>query len=277
MTVTVRVLGTVQDGGMPHAGCGCETCAAARRGLVPPRHVASIAIVGEEGRALVVDATPDLTAQIARLGASLGCGGPCLDALLLTHAHVGHYLGLALLGWEAMDARGLPVWCTSRMDAFLRANRPWSHLVDRGQIELRTIRPGETFDFDGARVTPILVPHRSEDTDTVGLLVTGAERTLLYVSDTDRWTPALAALTRTADVALIDGTFYDAGELPGRDLSVVPHPFVADAVRHLGGASGAIHFTHLNHTNPLLAPDPARRPRLPAGFHVLEEDLVFAL
>ena len=56
------------------------------------------------------------------------------------------------------------------------------------------------------------------------------------------------------DVALLDGTFLDAGELPGRDMSEVPHP--VRAPRRAGAPAGRcaarVRFIHLNHTNRLL-------------------------
>jgi pyrroloquinoline quinone biosynthesis protein B len=237
--------------------------------------VASIALVGESGRALLVDATPDLPAQLAALAAVLGRPRP-VERLLLTHAHAGHYLGLAWLGREAMDVKGLPVSGTERMGAFLAANRPWSHLLDRGQVAFEALRPPRPLDFDGLAVTPFLVPHRAEDTDTVGLEVRGPRSRVVYVPDADRFPDDLAARVRGADVALVDGTFFHAEELP-RAATEVPHPFVKESVARLAGAKGPVWFTHLNHTNPLVHPDPVRRPALPEGFAVLSEGATFSL
>ncbi len=56
------VLGTVQDGGLPQAGCYTPRCEAARRN---PRYVASVALIDPDAeRYYLVDATPDLTRQI---------------------------------------------------------------------------------------------------------------------------------------------------------------------------------------------------------------------
>jgi pyrroloquinoline quinone biosynthesis protein B len=65
----------------------------------------------------------------------------------------------------------------------------------------------------------------------------------------------------TVDFALVDATFFDGGELPGRDLSEIPHPFVVDTLARLERASPEllqrVVFTHLNHTNPLADPTSA--------------------
>src|SRR4029077_10514972 len=196
----------------------------------------SIAIVvPSTGKRFLVDATPDLREQLDLLPEG-GTHAPGkvdrapVDGVLLTHAHVGHYLGLAFFGFEAVHTSGLPVHATPRMAAFLRANAPWSRLVERGEIELREAAPGTAFDLDaGVRVTPFLVPHRDEDSDTVGFTIVGPGHTIVYVPDTDRWDTWSAEARRAldaCDVALIDGTFFSAGELPGRDVSKIGHPLI---------------------------------------------------
>lgn len=277
MSARILVLGTAQDGGVPHAGCDCATCRAAHQDDTRRRRVASVALVGETGRTLVVDATPDLRSQLHRLALAAGRDRLAPDALLLTHAHVGHYLGLAFLGREAMNVVGTPLWATASMGAFLQSNRPWSWLVERGQVVLEALEPGTPFTFDGVRLTPFLSPHRGEDTDTVGLEIEGPSRRLLYVPDADELSPDLVQRIRAVDVALVDGTFHDASELPGRDLSAIPHPFVAESVEALAGARGEVWFTHLNHSNALIHPETEQRPQLPEGFGVLEDGAAFEL
>jgi pyrroloquinoline quinone biosynthesis protein B len=56
------------------------------------------------------------------------------------------------------------------------------------------------------------------------------------------------------DVALLDGTFFSAGELPGRDLHEIPHPLVTDTVERLAGVACDVRLVHLNHSNPLHGP-----------------------
>jgi pyrroloquinoline quinone biosynthesis protein B len=277
MVARVHVLGTVQDGGFPHAGCACVACSSARESPAQRRRVACIGVEGVTGRTLLVDATPDLIEQVAALTRAVGGERHVPDAIALSHAHLGHYLGLAYLGREAMDAKGQPVHCTQKMAAFLKANRPWSHLVERGQITLHAIRPGEPLAFDGVTVRAFLSPHRAEDTDTLGFEVEGPKRTLVYMSDADVLPPPLVERAAAADVALMDGTFYSRDELPHRDILAVRHPFVKDTLAVLADARGEVWYTHLNHTNPLLHPDPARRPKLPPRFGVAHEGQTFAL
>jgi pyrroloquinoline quinone biosynthesis protein B len=191
----VVVLGTVQDGGLPQTGCTCRRCETARH-LRPDdpraRRVASLALhLPATGHVYLVDATPDLPRQIDLVHTfrPYPKGKPDrapLDGVLLTHAHMGHYLGLAHLGFESVSTRDLPVWASPRMAAFLRANGPWSQLVKLGNIALHEIEIGAPFEPEpGVRVKAFTVPHRDEYSDTLAYLLSGPHRTLLYVPDTD--------------------------------------------------------------------------------------------
>ena len=284
------MLGTVQDGGLPHAACSHELCERARRDPTTERRVASLAIVlPGRGEVYLVDATPDLPEQLAALddvrrtppSRSEGrVDRDPVDGIFLTHAHVGHYLGLAYLGYEAIHTRDLPVWATPRMAEFLRTNGPWSQLVTLGNIALRELPPGAEVELgDRVRVRAVPVPHRDEYADTVGFRIEGPSSTVLYVPDTDSWDAWGGRLAREldgVDVALLDGTFYSAAELPGRDVSKIGHPLITDTLERLGGSVEAgelrVLFTHLNHSNPALGAGTEERLEIEArGFEVLAE------
>ncbi len=223
----------------------------------------------------MVDATPDFGEQMAALSKAAGRPSPSVDELVLTHAHIGHYLGLALLGREVVSADRVPVRCTPSMAAFLRSNRPWSHLVDRNEIEIETVAPGSPIEFGGVTINVFLTPHRAEDSDTIGLELTGRDRTLIYMPDTDTFSPSLIERVCEADVALVDGTFYGRDELPHREILTVKHPFVQESVKQLANAKGDVRFIHINHTNLLLRP--GMSTTLPDGFGVAREGDSFDL
>ncbi len=223
------------------------------------------------GKRFVIDATPDFAEQAARLG-----GLP--DGILLTHAHIGHYLGLAQLGREVVNAREMPVYCTPSMARFLRENGPWKRLVTLGNIAIREIEPDREFALtDSLRVTALRVPHRDEDSDTVAYLVAGPSRRLLWLPDIDKWEKwdrRVEDVVRDTDVAFLDGTFSSAGEIPGRSLAEIPHPLVPETVARMSKASATPHrvfFVHLNHTNPLLWDGAAVRQLRGKGFGVASE------
>jgi pyrroloquinoline quinone biosynthesis protein B len=261
MTVESILLGTAQDGGVPHAGCGCARCERARRDPAARRWVACLGLIDRTaGQAWLIDATPDFPRQLHALHQfAPGC---VLAGLLLTHAHVGHYAGLIHLGREVMGARGSPLYATPSMGYFLRGNAPWSQLVEAGNVSLQPLAPGVATSLSPRlAVTPLRVPHRDELADTVAFVVRGPERRLFYCPDIDgweRWEHDLRALVDGVDVALLDGTFFSAAEMPGRDIRQVPHPLAGDTAARLAGTSADVRLIHLNHTNPLLAPGPER-------------------
>jgi pyrroloquinoline quinone biosynthesis protein B len=273
------VLGIAQDGGVPHLGCRQALCVEARKDPSKRRLVASLGLLDPAaGKRFLIDATPDFASQVERLG-----GMP--DGILLTHAHIGHYLGLAQLGREVASTRELPIYCTASMAKFLRENRPWSRLVERGNIAIREIVAGTEFALaPDLRVTAIRVPHRDEDSDTVAYLVAGPRRRLLWLPDIDRWEKWDRRLEDFAAdpslTAFLDGTFFSADEIPSRAIQDIPHPLVPDTAARLsaGGKSNAkILFTHLNHTNRLLWDEAARKALETQGFGVAKEGDRFPL
>lgn len=280
------VLGTAQDGGFPHAGCSCERCARARGEPSRARRVASVAVVSGQ-RAWLVDATPDLPAQLEAL--ALQTGRPRgevdrspVEGVLLTHAHIGHYLGLAWLGFEALHTQGTPVYASREMAAFLRSNAPWDQLVRFGNVRLVEFAAEAEVQLGEVQVRALEVPHRDEYTDTLGYILAGPRRRALYVPDSapwQRWPRPLPEVIRAArvDLALIDGCFYSADELPGRDLSTLAHPLITESMDLLQPLVDAgtlqVLFTHLNHSNPAIEAGAATAEIERRGFAVAREGL----
>ncbi len=284
----VLVLGVAQDGGRPQLGP--QTSAApdwSNRSV--RRFVASLLIVDPvTHQRWLVDATPDIREQLQE-----AAGHPPqrvsplpVDGVLLTHAHIGHYTGLFHFGREALGAQGLPVHCSPSMAQFLSANGPWSLLVKLGNIALKPWAPDTPLALtDSLSVTAFSVPHRAEFTDTYGFMIQGPNRNLLYIPDIDkweRWDRRVEELIAKSDVALLDGTFFDSEELPGRDMSEIPHPFIVESLQRFATLApkerGKVQFIHLNHSNP--AHDPkstATRTIEAAGARVAFEGEIFPL
>src|SRR4051812_37327972 len=216
------VLGIAQDGGYPQAGCNRADCVSAWRDPKLRRRVASLAIIDPQShQRWMLDATPDFPSQLRTIEEAAPRSGnaPLLDGILLTHAHIGHYLGLAQLGREVLGAKSIPVYATPSMAKFLRENRPWSRLVAAGNIDVREIEPGKELELTPSlHVTPIRVPHRDEDSDTVAYLVRGPAKKLLWLPDIDKWEKwdrRLTEILKNPDVtAFVDGTFFSAEEIP---------------------------------------------------------------
>lgn len=255
----LMVLGIAQDGGIPQLGCGEPICVAIRNGQRKRERVASVGLVNPTlKKAYLIDATPDFVSQVDTL-----TGGRLPDAILLTHAHIGHYTGLMYLGRESIDAKHVPVWGTDRMTTFLTNNGPWSLLVTRENIDLHTLPAGRPVPLgDGISITAYPVPHRDEFTDTVGYLIEGPHKKALYIPDIDgwdKWSRDIRQMVDRVDYALLDGTFASADELPGRPMTDVPHPLMPVTRDLLRGTRARLWFIHLNHTNREIdAPDVAK-------------------
>jgi pyrroloquinoline quinone biosynthesis protein B len=272
------VLGSGQDGGVPQLGAPAG----------PERTASSVAVGGEDGISVLLDASPDLRLQQRRLvedpAYSGRPGSNAFDALLLTHAHMGHYVGLAHFGKESHNADRLPCFATRPMLGFLQRNEPWAALFRNGNLVAEEIEAGVEFEVaPGWVVRAHLVPHRPEFSDTVAFEVRVPSGTsVLYLPDLDYWSgwPAAADVIAGVDVALVDATFYGAAEHPGRDLDDIPHPFVTETVALLSGLTGAtrIVLTHLNWTNCLCDP---QSPEIDlvgdAGFEVAYDGMRVAL
>jgi pyrroloquinoline quinone biosynthesis protein B len=276
------VLGIAQDGGVPQAGDKIHP------GWDDPtqrRLAASLAIVDPASKQRwLVDATPDFREQLHRLDSVFPVDGkPGLAGILLTHAHMGHYTGLMHLGLEAMGAQRVPVYAMPRMEEYLRTNGPWSQLVRYENIELRPLDDGATVKLnERLQVTPLLVPHRQEYSEVVGFLIAGPRRAALYIPDIDKWEDwdaqgtRIEAVLAKADVAYLDGTFFAFDEIPGRDMSAFPHPFIRPSLERFATLPASerakVRFIHLNHTNPALSDTSAARREIEAaGCRVAEE------
>jgi len=287
------VLGIAQDGGFPQLGTppGPEWDPAATR------LVSSLALVDpESGQRWLFDATPDIGAQVQRLDRLAGraAGAPIVDGVFLTHAHIGHYTGLLAFGREALGARGVPVYAMPRMRAFLAGNGPWSQLVELDNIRLTPLEANVPVRLNARlSVTPLRVPHRDEYSETVGFIITGPGSSALYLPDIDKWEHWDKAGTRLeevlaqVDIAWIDGTFMADGEIPGRAMAEIPHPFMVETMARIDAQAPElrqrIRFIHLNRTNPALLRDalgassPAADELVQRGFAVAREGDVWSL
>ncbi len=283
------VLGIAQDGGVPQAGSFSHP------GWKDPtrrRRVACLGLVDPaSAQRWMIDATPDFRDQLQRLheAAPVRPGAPALSGIFLTHAHIGHYTGLMFLGHESMGARDVPVHAMPRMGEFLRSSGPWSQLVRYRNIALRELEAGRAETLAGGlTVTPLLVPHRQEFSEVVGFRIAGPRRAALYIPDIDAWEqldamgPRIEDLIAGVDVAYLDGTFFANGEIPGRDMTGFPHPFIAASMARFAplpeSERAKVRFIHLNHTNPALRPDSRERAAvLKAGYRLAQEGERFGL
>ncbi|TAI49510.1 MBL fold metallo-hydrolase [Flagellimonas allohymeniacidonis] len=262
-TVSLYILGTVQDGGSPHIGCKKECCSQLFENPDPDRKVVSLGVVDHETKkTYLFEASPDITSQLKELKKRAGTSEETPNGILLTHAHIGHYSGLMYLGREALGAQKVPVYAMPKMENFLRNNGPWNQLVDLGNIQMISlVNESELKLSKNFSIVPFTVPHRDEYSETVGYKLMGPNQSTLFIPDIDKWSKWEKQIVKeieSVDLAFLDATFFSGEEIDNRDISEIPHPFVIESIelfKNLPETEKAkIHFIHFNHTNPLLNP-----------------------
>ena len=257
MAQGVLVLGVAQDAGHPQANCIKSCCNAAFQDPIKSHKVSSIAI-SDGSSFYIIDATPDFTTQFQK--AKEVFKDQTFGGIILTHAHIGHYTGLMYLGREAMNTESVAVYVLPKMKAFLEGNAPWSQLDKLKNIKLIELNSNQRYSLsDDLAISPFIVPHRDEFSETAGYSIEIRYNKTLFIPDIDKWElwdENILELIKQHNYALLDATFYDGKELPGRDISKVPHPFVSESIKLFQSLTvddkRKIYFIHLNHTNPLL-------------------------
>ncbi len=280
------VLGITQDGGYPQTACDKECCKKAWLKPELRRMVVSLGIVDPAtGSKWLIEATPDIKEQINRLKFISGSATSAVTGIFLTHAHIGHYTGLMQFGHEAIGAAEMPVYAMPRMNEFLSTNGPWDQLVRYQNIRLLELADNEPVTLvPGLTVTPFLVPHRDEYSETVGFRITGPTKSVIFMPDINKWDiwdEDINEIIRNNDFLFIDGSFYKNGEIDGRDMSAFPHPFIEESMIRFGslpaGEKQKIFFIHLNHTNPAIHDSYASEEIEKAGFRVASQFQVVPL
>ena len=278
----VVVLGIAQDGSVPQAGSKDHP---AWKNPDLRRLVVSLGLVAPaSGGRWLFEATPDFREQLHRLDEIAPVDDvPGLDGIFLTHAHIGHYTGLMFLGHESLGARRVPVYAMPRMADYLATNGPWGQLVRYENIVLQRLEHEISVSLgNGLTVTPFLVPHRQEYAEVVGFRIEGPSRSVLFIPDIDSWEDwdetgsRIESAIAGVDVAYVDGSFYANGEIPGRDMTGFPHPFITHSMQRFMDLAPAekakVRFIHLNHTNPALLVDGEARKQIEqSGFRVADE------
>jgi pyrroloquinoline quinone biosynthesis protein B len=297
--VKIRILGSAAGGGLPQWNCGCPNCVRARAGdpRVPPRAQPSVAVSGSGRRWSLLNASPDLRAQLAAFPAlhpRSGTRDLALESVVLTNADLDHVLGLLVLR-EALPHRIVSTaWVR---DALLEHNAVFRIVAAAwGAAKLDEPIP---LDRDGeleARLFPVpgKVPtHLAELASnhpeaTVGVRITEAlgRRRLVYLPGARRLDEAAWAELEAADCAFVDGTFFAEHELAG----MRPGAPTATEMGHapIGGRDGTLArlarlrgrrlYTHVNNTNPILDADsPERRAVEAAGVEVAADGMELEL
>lgn len=151
----ITVLGSGTSSGIPTIGCFCEVC---RSPDPRDKRLRPSILISYGGRNVIVDTTPDFRQQVLRAGIER------LDAVLYTHAHADHILGLDdVRPFNFFQKETIPLYGTEETFAVIR--RVFCYAFEesessRPRIELRTL-DGAPFELFGATFTPVRLEHGS--------------------------------------------------------------------------------------------------------------------
>lgn len=248
-------LGTGTSQGVPMIGCDCEVCSSAD---ARDKRLRSSAMIEVGEVRIVVDAGPDFRYQMLRAGVK------DLSAILLTHQHTDHLIGLD-------DVRAFNYFCQKRVDIYAteEVQRAVRRVFDYAfaekpypgapQMTLHTVG-SEPFEVEGVRVVPICGKHFT-------LLVTGYRiGNVAYLTDFNHIDECELGKLRGVEVLVINALRHT------RHLSHFSLPEAIDLARKVGAPTTL--FTHISHQMGLHA---AEEPRLPKGMHFAYDTLTIEI
>jgi pyrroloquinoline quinone biosynthesis protein B len=294
------VLGAAAGGGYPQWNCRCPVCRLAWEGdaRVKPRTQTSVAVSVDGERWILLNASPDLGAQLNRTAALHPRGGlrsSPIAAVVLSGAEVDQIAGLLNL----RERQSFALYATANTFAVLDEN-PIFNVLAADTVSRWVIPVGEPFaPADGLEAELFAVPGKAplyregEATEigaetgvTVGIEITVDRARLAYVPGAASLTPSLLDRLGQAHVILFDGTLYTDDEMirtgtgtkTGRRMGHVPIDGPEGSLATLAGITGRRIYLHINNTNPILVDgSPERRRIEAAGWEVAEDGLEIAL
>lgn len=152
----ITVLGSGTSAGVPTLGCTCAVCQS-----TDPRdnRLRPSILIEHDGRVILVDTTPDFRQQALR--AHIGR----LDAILFTHAHADHIMGLDdVRPFNFRQGAPIPIYAAA--DTLASIRQSFSYIFAERKIEtfipkleLHTLTDHASFDLFGLRFTPVPVKH----------------------------------------------------------------------------------------------------------------------
>jgi len=296
--LTAIVLGSAAGGAFPQWNCRCPVCQLAWAGdpRVKPRTQTSLAVSAANGRWTLINASPDLPAQMratAALHPRDGVRGSPIDAVVLTGAEIDQIAGLLSL----RESTPFALHATPASHAAVAANAMFGAM---DAMTRRAVNPGERFTLAGGIVASLfMVPGKlplylegdapgldTESAANVGVELQLDGGRLVFVPGAAGVTDAMRERFSRADVLLFDGTLFSddemirsgTGKKTGRRMGHMPIDGEDGSLRALGEISAQRIFVHINNTNPVLIDgSPERRKVEAAGWQVAADGMEIVL
>lgn len=294
------VLGAAAGGGFPQWNCRCPICRLAWEGdpRVKPRTQASLAVSGDGRDWVLLNASPDLRAQIQATPALQPHGmprGSPIGGVVLTGAEVDQVAGLLTL----RERGGFTLYATAETMAAIDDN-PIFDVLAADVVQKRRVALAQAFALpNGLQAELFAVPGKvplylergepdlaAETGANVGVEIASGDARLIYIPGAAVITRPLLQRLRAADVILFDGTLFDDQEMiasgtgtkTGRRMGHIPIDGTDGTLQQLNGFSGRCILTHINNTNPILIDgSPQRRKVEAAGFEVAQDGMEISL
>lgn len=286
--IRIIILGAAAGGGVPQWNCGCANCADARNGRPElAADMASAAISADGEHWFLVNATPDLRQQIAATPALHPRPGHLrhspIAGVILTNGEIDAITGLLTL----RENSPFTLYAHQRVLSILAANSIFNALkpgiVERVPLALDTpfTPPLPDDSPSGLEIEPFAAPGKTalflegadapDPGDTLGLKITAAGRSVVFLPACAEVTPDLLARAKGADAIFFDGTVWRDDELIAQGLGQktgqrMGHIAMQDAIPALESAGiGRKFFFHINNSNPALRPESDERRDLEAA------------
>jgi pyrroloquinoline quinone biosynthesis protein B len=296
---TAIVLGSAAGGGFPQWNCRCAVCRLAWDAdpRVTPRTQASLAVSGDGERWTLLNASPDLRAQLAATPAlhPRTLRGSPIEAVVLSGGEIDQTAGLLNL----RERQSFTLFGTQDTLAALDGNPIFGALAP-DVVARRAVAPGAAFALPGGLSAELFtVPGKVplyletgavqtsvESGVNVGLEIKSRATTLTFVPGAAAVTPALRERLARADIILFDGTLFTddemiasgTGEKTGRRMGHMPIDGADGSLAALKGLGNRRIYIHINNTNPILIEgSPERRQVEDAGFEVAADGLEIRL
>lgn len=296
--LTAIVLGSAAGGAFPQWNCRCPVCALAWAGdkRVRARTQAGIAVSANDGRWTLINASPDLPAQVRATPAlhpNSGLRGSPIDAVVLTGAEIDQIAGLLAL----RESTAFTLYATPASHAAVASNAVFDAM---SLMKRRAVNPGERFMLAGGiEATIFMVPGKlplylegqspeldAESPANVGIELQRDGARIVFVPGAASVTDAMRERFARADVVLFDGTLFaddemirlGTGEKTGRRMGHMPIDGEGGSLKMLSGLQTRRIYIHINNTNPILIDGSTERKKVEAaGWDIAEDGMEIAL